>query len=98
MPSTAATAARVSDAEMESGFLDAKVIDGLCRFAFLGNLTGLPGSNAPVGRDVDGLPIGFQLVGDAFDEASVLAATAHLARIGVARVERPRVSVDVLGV
>jgi aspartyl-tRNA(Asn)/glutamyl-tRNA(Gln) amidotransferase subunit A len=95
LPTVAATAARVTDGEMESGFLDAGVIEGLCRFAFLGNLTGMPGATAPVGKDPEGLPIGFQLVGDAFDEATVLAATAHLERVGVAKVERPRVSVEV---
>jgi aspartyl-tRNA(Asn)/glutamyl-tRNA(Gln) amidotransferase subunit A len=97
LPTTVATAAKISDTDMETGFVDAKVLDGLCRYAFLGNLTGMPCASAPVGKDADGLPIGFQLVGDAFDEATVLAATAHLERIGVARVERPKVSVDVLG-
>ena len=96
LPTTATPAVRVTDAEMASGFVDARVLDDFCRFAFLGNLTGLPAASAPVGRDAAGLPIGFQLVGDAWDEATVLAAMARLERIGVARVERPRVSVDVL--
>lgn len=94
LPSTVATAARVTEKEMASGFLDAKVIDGLCRFSFLGNLTGLPALSAPVGSDGAGRPIGLQLVGDAWDEATVLAAAAHLERIGAARVDRPGVSVD----
>ena len=81
---------------MATGFLDAKVIDDLCRFTFLANLTGLPAASAPVGRDVSGLPIGLQIVGDAWDEASVLAVVAHLERIGAARVERPEGSVDLL--
>jgi aspartyl-tRNA(Asn)/glutamyl-tRNA(Gln) amidotransferase subunit A len=59
---------------------------------FLGNLTGLPALSAPVGLDEDRLPIGFQLVGDAWDEATVLAASAQLERLGVARVERPSVT------
>jgi aspartyl-tRNA(Asn)/glutamyl-tRNA(Gln) amidotransferase subunit A len=71
-------------------------MDALCRFTFFGNLTGLPAGTAPIGKDARGLPIGFQLVGDAWDEATVLAAMAHLERLGVARVERPRVAVDVL--
>jgi aspartyl-tRNA(Asn)/glutamyl-tRNA(Gln) amidotransferase subunit A len=96
LPTTAITAARVSDDEMDSGLLDAKLIDGLCRFCFLGNLTGLPASSMPAGKDEHGMPIGFQLVGDAWDEATVLAATAHLERIGAAQVARPSVSVDVL--
>ena len=96
LPTTVATAVQVSDAEMKSGILDAKLIDELCRFSFLGNLTGLPAVSCPVGRDARDRPIGFQLVGDAWDEGTVLAASAHLERIGVAKVVRPRVSVDIL--
>ena len=92
LPSTVSTAAKVSDTDMRTGFLDTKVIDGLCRFCFLGNLTGLPAASAPVGADEAGLPIGLQLVGDAWDEATVIAACAHLERIGVAVSRRPRVS------
>ena len=94
LPTTVATAARVTDAEMQSGLVDTKLLDGLCRFAFLANLTGLPAGSAPVGSDRDGLPIGFQLVGDAWDEATVLAAMAHLERIEAARVTRPGINVD----
>lgn len=96
LPTTAQTATHVSDAEMEHGFLDARALDALCRFNFLGNLTGLPAVSAPVGLDAKGLPIGLQLVGDAWDEATVLAASAHLERIEAAKVARPGVSVSVL--
>lgn len=51
----------------------------VCRYTFLANLTGLPAGTAPVGA-VDGLPVGLQLVGDAWDEASVLAGLAQLER------------------
>jgi aspartyl-tRNA(Asn)/glutamyl-tRNA(Gln) amidotransferase subunit A len=93
LPSSGTTAPQVTDDEFEGGFLDARALDGLCRFMFLGNLTGLPALSAPVGLDEARLPIGFQLLGDAWDEATVLAASAHLERIGVARVERPAVTV-----
>jgi aspartyl-tRNA(Asn)/glutamyl-tRNA(Gln) amidotransferase subunit A len=92
LPSTAITAPRVTDSEFEDGFLDARALDGLCRFMFLGNLTGLPALSAPVGLDEARMPIGLQLVGDAWDEATVLAASAHLERIGAARAERPAVT------
>ena len=49
MPSTVAAAAKVSDTDMRTGFLDTKIIDGLCRFMFMGNLTGLPAASVPVG-------------------------------------------------
>lgn len=97
MPSTVAPAAKVSDTDMRTGFLDTKVIDGLCRFMFMGNLTGLPAASVPVGCDAAGLPVGLQLVGDAWDEATVLAASAHLERLGVAVTRRPRITANIVG-
>ncbi len=93
LPTTATTAPRVSDVDFESGFLDARALDAACRFAFLANLTGLPALSAPIGLDEARMPIGLQLVGDAWDEATVLAASAHLERMGVAWVARPAVAV-----
>jgi aspartyl-tRNA(Asn)/glutamyl-tRNA(Gln) amidotransferase subunit A len=95
LPTTATSAARVTDAEFEGGFLDPRALDACCRFNFLGNLTGLPALSAPVGLDEGRLPLGLQLLGDAWDEATVLAAAAHLERIGAARVERPAVTAEV---
>lgn len=97
MPSTVAPAAKVTDTDMRTGFLDTKIIDGLCRFMFLGNLTGLPAASVPVGCDASGLPVGLQLVGDAWDEATVLAAAAHLERIGLAVPRRPRITASIAG-
>lgn len=96
LPTTVTGAVPVSETDMRTGFLDTKVIDGLCRFNFLGNLTGLPALAAPVGVDGNGLPLSLQLVGDAWDEATLLAVGAHLERIGAASVRRPRVSFDLL--
>jgi aspartyl-tRNA(Asn)/glutamyl-tRNA(Gln) amidotransferase subunit A len=45
-----------------------------------------------VGLGESGAPLALQLVGDAWDEAAVLAAAAHLERHGAARVERPAVT------
>lgn len=96
LPSTVSAAAKVSETDMRTGFLDTKVIDGLCRFMFLGNLSGLPALSAPVGCDAMGLPVGLQLVGDAWDEATIFAAAAHLERLGVAVPRRPRVTASIL--
>ena len=95
LPSTVAPAARVSDTDMRTGFLDTKIIEGLCRFNFLANLTGLPALSAPVGCDAQGLPVGLQLVGDAWDEATVIAAAAHLERLGAATPRRPRITASI---
>jgi aspartyl-tRNA(Asn)/glutamyl-tRNA(Gln) amidotransferase subunit A len=93
LPTTVSVAPAVTDSQFEGGFLDAQALAGLCRFNFLGNLTGLPACSAPVGMH-NGLPVGLQLLGDAWDEATVLAACAHLERIGAAVVARPKIAVD----
>lgn len=96
LPTTARVAPEVSDADVLEGMADTPELDAACRFAFLGNLTGLPAGTAPIARDARGLPIGLQIMGDAWDEAAVLTVLAHLERAGVADVPRPEVRVDVL--
>jgi aspartyl-tRNA(Asn)/glutamyl-tRNA(Gln) amidotransferase subunit A len=76
---------------MTSGFLDARLVEAITRYTFLANLTGLPAGSVPVGTDANGRPIGLQLCGDAWDEATVLAAMAQLERSGHGRAMRPQV-------
>lgn len=97
LPTTVAIAPEITALDLSGGFADTPALHDACRFAFLGNLTGLPASTAPVGTGDDAMPVGLQLMGDAFDEATVLAATAHLERAGVAKVRAPRVPVYPLG-
>jgi aspartyl-tRNA(Asn)/glutamyl-tRNA(Gln) amidotransferase subunit A len=96
-PMTAVTAPRYVEAEEGRSFSDAAALSGMCRFAFLANLTGLPAATAPVGVDIEGLPIGLQIIGDAWDEAAVLAVLAHLERTEIARARRPPGAIDLLG-
>jgi aspartyl-tRNA(Asn)/glutamyl-tRNA(Gln) amidotransferase subunit A len=88
LPTTAATAPAVSDVDERTGRLDTAGVKAMTRFTFLGNLTGLPAGTAPVGVDAEGLPIGLQIVGDAWDEGTVLALMAELERSGAARSPR----------
>ena len=44
------------------------------------NLLGFPGASVPVGRSPEGLPIGVQVVGRAWEEESVLAVAAAVER------------------
>ena len=76
--------------------IDPPALHAACRFAFLANLTGLPAATMPVGSDAQGLPVGLQIIGDAWDEACVLQVAAALERSGAARVSRPAAAVDLL--
>ena len=96
LPTTQRTALTASDVDDRSGRLDSAGVRAMCRFTFLGNLTGLPCGTAPVGLDPEGLPIGLQLIGDAWDEPTVLALMAELERSGVAHAARPPYHVDLL--
>jgi len=96
LPTTATPAPPVDDSEAREGFVDPPALDAMCRFAFIGNLTGVPAGTAPVGLTDEGLPIGLQIIGDAWDEAAVLQVLAHLERIGAAKVERPSSARDLL--
>jgi aspartyl-tRNA(Asn)/glutamyl-tRNA(Gln) amidotransferase subunit A len=82
---------------MRDGMSDTVALAGACRFAFLGNLTGLPAGTAPIGRDARGMPMGLQILADAWDEATVLQVLGHLERRGVAEVPRPRLDAALLG-
>lgn len=97
LPTTGTEAPMVSEHDMRAGFADTPALHAACRFAFLANLTGLPAGTAPVGSGAAGLPVGLQIVGDSFDEATVLQVLAHLERLGVARVREPRIPVYPLG-
>jgi aspartyl-tRNA(Asn)/glutamyl-tRNA(Gln) amidotransferase subunit A len=97
VPTTAITAPAYDEADETRAFSDPMALDGLCRFAFLANLTGVPAGTAPVGWDAEGLPVGLQIVGDAWDEHVVLGVLAHLERGGVAAPRRPVMAVDLLG-
>lgn len=96
LPTTRRSAPPVSETDERTGRVDAAHIRGLCRYTFLANLTGLPAGTVPVGLDLEGLPIGLQLVGDAWDEQTVLAVMAELERLGVAHAARPPYHVDIL--
>ncbi len=82
MPTTATTAPPYAMSEDQTAILATAGTAAMTRFNFLGNLTGVPAGTVPVAMH-DGLPIGLQLVGDAWDEASVFAAMAHCERMGL---------------
>jgi aspartyl-tRNA(Asn)/glutamyl-tRNA(Gln) amidotransferase subunit A len=58
-------------------------------FTVTGNLAGLPGISVPAGLSADGLPLGLQLIGRPFDEATVLRAADVLERAAEFRAKPP---------
>jgi aspartyl-tRNA(Asn)/glutamyl-tRNA(Gln) amidotransferase subunit A len=97
LPTMVRGAPEVSDADVLEGMTDTTALQAASRFVYIGNLCGLPAGTAPVGHDARGMPVGLQVVADAWDEATVLQVLAHLERIEVARVPEPRVAVDLFG-
>lgn len=97
LPTTLRGAPKVTDAEVRDGMTDTAEIASACRYAFLGNLTGLPAGTAPVGTDTRGMSLGLQIMADAWDEATVLQVLAHLERTGVAKVPKPHADAGLLG-
>ncbi|MEM8636821.1 MAG: amidase family protein, partial [Pseudomonadota bacterium] len=96
LPTIARVAPTVSDAQMKSGFSDIKETQAACRFTFLGNLTGLPCGQAPIGSGESGMPVGLQIIGDAYAENEVLTVLAHLERIEAASVRQPLIAASPL--
>jgi len=53
------------------------------------NLATLPGLSIPCGLSRKGLPIGLQLIGKPFDEATLLRTARHLEKSGITDIGRP---------
>lgn len=55
---------------IENG-VEEDMLSAIMQFTGVASLTGLPALNVPCGFDADGLPIGMQLIGRPFDEATL---------------------------
>ncbi len=74
MPSAPAAAPRIRATTVSIGGTETDIGMAFLRFPCPGNLTGLPAISVPCGMSKGGLPVGLQLMGRAFDEATVLRA------------------------
>jgi aspartyl-tRNA(Asn)/glutamyl-tRNA(Gln) amidotransferase subunit A len=88
-PSTPAPAPRIGQTTVRLGGEDEDVRLAATRFARGINALGLPALSIPCGLTAEGLPIGLQIVGAAFQEAAVLRAAAALEDAGV-RIPLPK--------
>lgn len=96
MPTHARFASPYPISENREQVADTAWTASMTRFAFLGNLTGLPSLSTPIGMH-RGLPMSMQFIGDAWDEASVIAVAAHVERIGITQLPLPPGYIDYLG-
>ncbi len=71
-PSTARTAPPILPDALIDGESDLKTLTELMRFAPEANIGGFPAISFPVGYDVQGLPVGMQLMGRPWEESLLL--------------------------
>ena len=87
-PATAVTAPSIPTGGLTYGWSDLSVVTEVMRFVVPGNLAGLPAITFPVGYDAQGLPIGMQAMGRAWEEHLLLRAAYAAEQV----VERKRPS------
>ncbi len=87
-------APRIGQQEVEVEGERVPVMTPLTRYTRVFNLTGLPAITVPCGFSAEGLPIGLQLVGRAWDEATVLRAAYAYERATDWAQRRPPLQID----
>ncbi|KAL5704732.1 hypothetical protein ACHQM5_023118 [Ranunculus cassubicifolius] len=97
-PTTGMTAPKIPPGALEYGETNLEVSGYLMRFIIAANLLGLPAISIPVGHDKQGLPIGLQLIGHPWAEASLLRMASAVEELCVDSRKRPSMFYDVLKV
>jgi Asp-tRNA(Asn)/Glu-tRNA(Gln) amidotransferase A subunit family amidase len=93
-PTTASTAPLIPPDALPAGESDLTTLLEIMRFAPAANFTGLPAISFPAGYDSNGLPVGFQAIGRAWQE-HILLRIAHAAE-GLVERQAPKVLFDLL--
>ncbi|KAL2621092.1 hypothetical protein R1flu_001297 [Riccia fluitans] len=95
-PTTAMTAPAIGAGSAKLGESDLVKAGNLMRFILAGNFLGLPCLSVPVGHDSKGLPIGLQLIGRPWEEATLLRVAAAIEEVCLPHRQRPKVFHDLL--
>ncbi|KAF3676863.1 Fatty acid amide hydrolase [Capsicum annuum] len=107
-PTTGMAAPRISPSALKVGETNLQVTgyisihvysvfsENLMRFTTTANLLGLPAVTVPIGYDKQGLPIGMQLIGRPWCEASILRLAAAIEETCAAPVKKPVQYYDIL--
>jgi Asp-tRNA(Asn)/Glu-tRNA(Gln) amidotransferase A subunit family amidase len=93
-PSTGIAAPPISAAALPNGDSDLTTLAEIMRFASPANLTGLPAISFPAGYTPQGLPVGMQAIGRAWDETTLLRLA--LAAEGLVEKKAPQVLYQLL--
>ena len=77
-PTLPFTATKVGEMTVviENG-VEEDMLSAIMQYTGVPSLTGLPSLNVPCGFDPNGLPIGMQIIGRPFDEATLFAGAAY---------------------
>ncbi|XP_057976848.1 fatty acid amide hydrolase [Malania oleifera] len=95
-PTTGMTAPAIPPSALKFGETNLQVTGYLMRFIIAGNLLGLPAISIPVGYDRQGLPIGLQLIGRPWGEASILCLASAVEELCAGSKKRPASFYDIL--
>lgn len=95
-PTTGMTAPKIPPSALKIGESDYVVSAKLMHFVLAANLLGLPAITVPVGHDKQGLPIGLQLIGRPWGEASLLRVASAVEELCLKRRNRPSTFYDTL--
>ncbi|XP_078430639.1 fatty acid amide hydrolase-like [Wolffia australiana] len=95
-PTTGMIAPIILPAALECGESNFEVTAYLQRFVLAPNLLGFPAISVPVGQDKQGMPIGFQLIGRPWEEATLLRAAAAIHELCSGSTSRPSSFYDIL--
>ncbi|KHG25416.1 Fatty acid amide hydrolase -like protein [Gossypium arboreum] len=97
------TAPKIPSSALKDGETDMQVTVHsvsayLMRFIIAGNLLGLPAITVPVGYDKQGLPIGLQLIGRPWGEATILHLASAVEELCAKSRKKPASFYDILNI
>ncbi|CAM8935262.1 unnamed protein product [Rhodiola kirilowii] len=91
-PTTGMTAPKIPSSALKDGETNLQVTGSLMRFIMAPNLLGLPAISVPIGYDKQGLPIGLQLIGRPWAEATLLRLASAVEELCANSKKRPAAS------
>ncbi|GAV65098.1 Amidase domain-containing protein [Cephalotus follicularis] len=95
-PTTGMTAPIIPPSALKIGETDLRVSGYLMQFIIAANLLGLPAISVPVGYDKQGLPIGLQIIGRPWGEATILRLASAVEELCAQTKKKPASFYDVL--